>query len=145
MPVQWTQSYIGSQSMTDTSSNNHIHNPLFDRGITHDGLELVRDRFLKLNRERMLRTRTALLPRQQIFLDLLPLLIHINHPILPGYNSQSAPCGIDGYQPDDADAGAGAQKHCPQHGIPARRSIPAADSQRFPDGFLRYGRASRRF
>ncbi len=100
MPVQWTQSYIGSQSMTDTSSNNHIHNPLFDRGITHDGLELVRDRFLKLNRERMLRTRTALLPRQQIFLDLLPLLIHINHPILPGYNSQSAPCGIDGYQPD---------------------------------------------
>lgn len=86
--------------MADTSIHNQPHNPLFDRGITHAGLALVRERFLKLNSERLLRTRTALLPRQQIFLDLLPLLIHINHPILPGYNSLSAPCGIDGYQPD---------------------------------------------
>ncbi|WP_269620211.1 class I adenylate cyclase [Zhongshania sp. BJYM1] len=84
--------------MADTSI--HTHNPLFDRGITHEGLAEIRDRFLRLNHERLLRTRTALLPRQQIFLDLLPLLIHINHPILPGYNSLSAPCGIDGYQPD---------------------------------------------
>ncbi|MBU0538505.1 MAG: hypothetical protein KKG73_08725, partial [Gammaproteobacteria bacterium] len=63
--------------MADTSIHNQPHNPLFDRGITHAGLALVRERFLKLNSERLLRTRTALLPRQQIFLDLLPLLIHI--------------------------------------------------------------------
>jgi len=86
--------------MADTSTTSQAHNPLFDRGISHDGLAQIRERFLNLNRERLLRTRTALLPRQQIFLDLLPLLIHINHPILPGYNSLSAPCGIDGYQPD---------------------------------------------
>ncbi|CAA0102947.1 Adenylate cyclase [Zhongshania aliphaticivorans] len=86
--------------MADTPLNKEAHNPLFDRGMTHDGLALIRDRFLTLNRERLIRTRTALLPRQQIFLDLLPLLIHINHPILPGYNSLSVPCGIDGYQPD---------------------------------------------
>lgn len=86
--------------MADTPTHNYPHDPLFDRGITHAGLALVRERFLSLNRERLIRTRTALLPRQQIFLDLLPLLIHINHPILPGYNSLSAPCGIDSYQPD---------------------------------------------
>ncbi len=77
-----------------------ISHPLFDRGISHAGLKEVRDRFAKLNQERLLRTRTALLPRQQIFLDLLPLLIHINHPILPGYKSTNTPCGIDGYTPD---------------------------------------------
>jgi adenylate cyclase class 1 len=77
-----------------------ISHTLFDRGISHAGLTQVRDRFAKLNHERLLRTRTALLPRQQIFLDLLPLLIHINHPILPGYKSAKTPCGIDGYTPD---------------------------------------------
>ena len=78
-----------------------ISHPLFDRGISHAGLKQVRERFTKLNHERLLRTRTALLPRQQIFLDLLPLLIHINHPILPGYKSANTPCGIDGYTPDE--------------------------------------------
>ena len=78
-----------------------ISHPLFDRGISHAALKQVRERFTKLNHERLLRTRTALLPRQQIFLDLLPLLIHINHPILPGYKSANAPCGIDGYTPDE--------------------------------------------
>jgi adenylate cyclase class 1 len=72
----------------------------FNRDISHAGLALIRQRFLKLNHERLIHTRTALLSRQQIFLDLLPLLIHINHPILPGYISHDTPCGIDGYHPD---------------------------------------------
>ncbi|MDF1692652.1 MAG: class I adenylate cyclase [Zhongshania sp.] len=87
--------------MTENSTNH----PLFDRGISHAGLKQVRDRFHNLNRERLMRTRTALLPRQQIFLDLLPLLIHINHPILPGYKSAHTPCGIDSYTPDELTLG----------------------------------------
>lgn len=38
-------------------------------------------------------------PRQRQFLDLLPLLLHIDHPALPGYVSQHTPCGISGYTP----------------------------------------------
>jgi adenylate cyclase class 1 len=66
----------------------------FNRDISHAGLALIRQRFLKLNHERLIHTRTALLSRQQIFLDLLPLLIHINHPILPGYISHDTPCTV---------------------------------------------------
>lgn len=73
---------------------------LFERGINKDRLAQVRERFFALNRERLLRTRTVLKSRQQLVLDLLPLLFHVNHPVLPGYVGAETPCGLNNYQPN---------------------------------------------
>lgn len=59
----------------------------------------IKQRFLMLNRERLLRVQEALRWKQRDFLELLPLLFHINHPMLPGYVSKDAPSGISDYTP----------------------------------------------
>lgn len=70
-----------------------------ENGIDRKLLQNLRQRFMLLNEKRLERTRAALVERQQHFLTLLPLLFHINHPILPGYISQKTPCGIYHYTP----------------------------------------------
>jgi len=57
------------------------------------------ERFVGINRERLRRIREALTPRQRDFLELLPLLFHSNHPLLPGYVNQTTPCGVRDYTP----------------------------------------------
>ncbi|MEM7252488.1 MAG: class I adenylate cyclase [Pseudomonadota bacterium] len=64
-------------------------------------LKEVRKRFEFVNRERLGRVRHALPAKQKSIFDLLPLLIHTNHPLLPGYVGKEAPCGIANYTPDD--------------------------------------------
>lgn len=59
----------------------------------------VRHRFLKLNHARLERARDALRDRQRDVLDVLPLLFHINHPMLPGFVSKDAPGGLAGHEP----------------------------------------------
>ncbi|NOY62317.1 MAG: class I adenylate cyclase [Gammaproteobacteria bacterium] len=59
----------------------------------------IKKRFLALNRERMMRTRACLREKQSNFLDLLPLLFHVNHPVFPGFISKSTPKGISDYAP----------------------------------------------
>lgn len=59
----------------------------------------LRNRFVLVNNARLARTKSALESRQQIFLELLPLLFHLNHPMLPGYVSAQAPCGVDSFKP----------------------------------------------
>ncbi len=58
------------------------------------------DRFLAVNRKRLQLARATLSPRQTIFLDALPLLLHVNHALLPGYVSQNTPASIRNYSPD---------------------------------------------
>lgn len=60
----------------------------------------LKRRFVMLNQARLERTRAALRERQEGFLDLLPLLFHVNHPLLPGYSSKFTPCGVWGYEPE---------------------------------------------
>lgn len=69
--------------------------------IEIDALELraVRRRFMAINQDRLRRVRESLETRQQVFMQLLPLLFHINHPMLPGYLSNKTPCGISDYAP----------------------------------------------
>ncbi|MFM7785400.1 MAG: class I adenylate cyclase, partial [Gammaproteobacteria bacterium] len=62
-------------------------------------LRTVRARFRAISAARLARVREGLPDRQRPFLDLLPLLLHVNHPALPGYVSSQAPCGIAGYRP----------------------------------------------
>lgn len=59
----------------------------------------VRQRFLRLNQLRFERAREALRERQRDMLDLLPLLFHLNHPMLPGFVSKDTPAGITDYSP----------------------------------------------
>jgi len=59
----------------------------------------VRQRFTVLNSSRLTRLQDSLRSRQQPFLDIVPLLFHINHPLLPGYISKETPAGIYDYQP----------------------------------------------
>lgn len=71
-----------------------------DNGVDRKQLALLKQRFLTLNTHRYERTCAALLERQQQFLALLPLLFHVNHPMLPGYISHQVPCGICHFTPD---------------------------------------------
>ncbi|HHJ16994.1 MAG TPA: class I adenylate cyclase [Gammaproteobacteria bacterium] len=66
-----------------------------------DALQLraVKRRFLSLNKDRLRRVQESLENRQRVFIQLLPLLFHINHPMLPGYLSNKTPCGISDYTP----------------------------------------------
>lgn len=70
-----------------------------NEGVDRKQLNLVRQRFLDLNQQRYQRTSAALSDRQQQFLTLLPLLFHVNHPMLPGYFSHQTACGIYNYTP----------------------------------------------
>ncbi len=71
----------------------------FDEGISRKDLKTIRQRFQRLHRERLRRIREELRPSQQEFLDLLPLLFHINHPMLPGYVNSETPVGIPDFSP----------------------------------------------
>lgn len=56
-------------------------------------------RFLAVTHDRLRRVYESLGPRQQDVVELLPLLFHVNHPLLPGYVSQDAPMGVCDYTP----------------------------------------------
>ncbi len=76
--------------------------PDIDDGIDRKVLAQLRARFLQINQGRLHRAMEALSTRQQLVLKLLPLLLHVNHPLLPGYVSASTPAGLSGFEPDDA-------------------------------------------
>src|SRR3990167_9273915 len=75
--------------------------PDIDEGIDRKVLSQLRARFLKLNQGRLQRAMQALSTRQQLVLKLLPLLFHVNHPLLPGYVSGLTPAGLSGFEPGD--------------------------------------------
>ena len=56
-------------------------------------------RFMAINRDRLRRVFETLHPRQQAFVELVPLLFHVNPPLLPGYVSQDTPAGLSDYTP----------------------------------------------
>lgn len=70
-----------------------------DEGIDRKDLKLLRERFLSVNHDRLQRANLVLSSRQQTVLRLLPLLLHVNHPLLPGYVSNATPAGLSGYKP----------------------------------------------
>lgn len=80
------------------SSAIDIHN--IDEGLDRKQLQRIKQRFLALNQQRFERAYSSLSDRQQQFMLLLPLLFHVNHPMLPGYVSGTTPAGVFGYKPD---------------------------------------------
>ncbi|MDH4610160.1 class I adenylate cyclase [Pseudomonas sp. BN102] len=75
--------------------------PDIDDGIDRKVLAQLRARFLKVNDGRLSRAMQALSTRQQLVLRLLPLLFHVNHPLLPGYVSGTTPAGVAAFEPDE--------------------------------------------
>ncbi len=74
-----------------------------DQGVDRKTLKNIKKRFFEVNSARLARTKSALGGRQQIFLELLPMLFHANHPMLPGYVSHQTPCGVTGFNPNQQD------------------------------------------
>ena len=78
----------------------HLSAPALNQGTGRQVLQQLRGRFLSVNQGRLARAMEGLAPRQQALLNLLALLFHINHPLLPGYVSACTPAGVSGYEPD---------------------------------------------
>ena len=79
--------------------------PLPEEGLTRKLLGTLRARFMLLNQTRLQRTLQGMSARQQRVLRLLPLLLHVNHPMLPGYVSAATPAGLAGFEPDAGQLG----------------------------------------
>ncbi len=58
-----------------------------------------RQSFLSLNNARLEQARSLMLDRQTRVLDVLPILLHLNHPQLPGFINHRVPTGIEHYSP----------------------------------------------
>lgn len=57
--------------------------------------------FLALNRTRIARLSELAPAAQQPFIDLLPLIFHLNSTVLPGFINANVPAGISDYRPED--------------------------------------------
>lgn len=55
---------------------------------------------MQINDARLQRAISVLNTHQQAFLEALPLLLHVNHALLPGYVSSNTPAGVSGFDPD---------------------------------------------
>ncbi|WP_085678449.1 MULTISPECIES: class I adenylate cyclase [unclassified Pseudomonas] len=104
---------------------NHPHEirPDLDEGIDRKVLATLRARFLHINQCRLERAMEGLSSRQQLVLTLLPLLFHVNHPLLPGYVSGATPAGVAGFEPD-AEQVADAQRLARSFAYKARHGNP---------------------
>ncbi|MAR93226.1 MAG: adenylate cyclase [Pseudomonadales bacterium] len=74
--------------------------PQLRDGIDRKLLKKLKERFLEVNHGRLERMLSTLSSRHRMFVDSLPLLLHINHPSLPGYVSGATPCGVSGFTPE---------------------------------------------
>lgn len=68
-------------------------------GTSDIDFKTIIKRFSALNNARLQRTLATLSDHQQTFIELLPLLFHINHPLLPGYASRYTPAGVCDFEP----------------------------------------------
>ncbi|MGZ8194405.1 MAG: class I adenylate cyclase [Methylosarcina sp.] len=82
-----------------TQSYPPIHLGAPGEEISIKDLRAIKLRFKKMHQIRMHYIYDFLQPRQQIFLDLLPLIFHVNSPLLPGYISSGTPSGLYKYRP----------------------------------------------
>ena len=87
----------------DLDNDNDSDNDISYEGIDRKQLSKIKQHFIQLNQSRYQRTLAALSERQQQFMALLPLLFHVNHPMLPGYISHLTPAGVQGYTPGKED------------------------------------------
>jgi adenylate cyclase class 1 len=86
-----------------SNASKRIKRPLtpdFSEGVDRKLLMQVRDRFMQINNDRLEKTRDGLSMRHNDVLAILPLLYHINHPLMPGYVGKETPHGLAKYEPE---------------------------------------------
>jgi len=71
-----------------------------EQGLGRKQLNRIVDRFMALGGQRLNRIRATLTHEQRSFFDLLPLLWHVNNPMLPGFVSTDTPAGVIGFRPN---------------------------------------------
>lgn len=89
-------------------------------------LEEFNDRLSKVDELYKVRLKYALqiMSKEAIdVLNLVPLLLHYNHPMLPGYRDDGVPCGIDLFTPDE-----GQIEYLKSRGIDYRECAPKETS-----------------
>ncbi|WP_084722155.1 class I adenylate cyclase [Photobacterium aquae] len=62
-------------------------------------IETLNSRLAQLNTLRLERARIAMTPTSRQVFNILPALLHYNHPAVPGYLDQAAPVGIAAFSP----------------------------------------------
>ncbi len=72
----------------------------FEHGLGRKELMQVRRRFQALHQQRLKKLEDDLSSQQKDFLQIIPLLFHINHSALPGYVCADVPAGLPDYHPD---------------------------------------------
>lgn len=85
-----------------TAKQRAIPDSTLEDGLDRQNLALLHKRFLAINSARLDRMRSALNPHQQLCLDVLPLLFHTNHPMMPGFVSRHTPARLSNFKPDKA-------------------------------------------
>ncbi len=75
-------------------------NPDFSEGVDRKLLKVVKERFMRVNGERLSLCNAALSVKHRDIVALLPLLYHVNHPLLPGFVAKDTPFGVSGFEPD---------------------------------------------
>lgn len=86
--------------MTETTKYPPIKLGSPGEDISKKDLQSIIKRFKNLNQLRLQRVQSFFQARQQIFLDILPLLFHQNHPLLPGFTSSETVAGLPDYIPN---------------------------------------------
>jgi len=80
--------------MNEDLTPSHKNTASLDR----NQLQQVRKNYLALNAYRLHFARETFPENQRLYLDLLPALLHFNHPMLPGYCDRQTPAGVFQYQ-----------------------------------------------
>jgi len=69
-------------------------------GLGRKEIQRISGRYASVNQQRLRRIQAVLSHEQQRFFQVLPLLLHVNHPGLPGYAGEAVPAGLANYSPD---------------------------------------------
>ena len=89
---------LKSKDTGSTSSN--------DEGLDRRILTTLINRYVQVNTTRLQRIISILNYHQQIFFEALPVLLHVNHPMLPGFVNNFVPAGIQSFTPDKSQLNA---------------------------------------
>jgi len=69
-------------------------------GLNRREINRILQRHSEIDEQRLTRIHNSLTREQSNLLALLPLLLHINHPSLPGFVNAETPAGIKGFKPN---------------------------------------------
>jgi adenylate cyclase class 1 len=94
-----SRAYLGAGFAANAASAPIVGHTAQDDTFDLKTARVLLQRFLRLNEGRLLRTIGFLNSHQQTFLESLPLMLHVNHTLLPGYVTNNTPCGISRYEP----------------------------------------------